>query len=434
MTRSAPAIGAAILAAALVAGVAVARLSPVGERTVPTARVQKGRVEVTVHANGELRASRIVQLFAPAVGGSLTIVRLAANGGALEAGEVIVEFDPAQQEFAYEQADFDRRLAEQEIAKAEAEAAAEAAEDEVALLKARFEVRRAELDAATSELVGAIEAQRQRLALEDARQRLAQLERDVAGRRETALASVDGLHEKERKARAALETARRTIDALQVRAPFDGFVTLRPNFMAFGGIVFSGAVMPEFRAGDAANPGQPVADLVDTSRLEVTAKLSEYDRANVEPGHSVRVSVDALPGVELEGVVRTISSVASRQMFEGGVRRFDIAVDVAGDTSKVRPGVSAALAIAGPAFEDALFVPRPAVFDVSGRPSVYLRTARGFEPRAVVVRAFTDTVAVLEGVDESDEIALVAPEGAPSAASSGGGRPAGGAVALRAAP
>jgi HlyD family secretion protein len=404
---------------AVVAAVALAwvRVAPAQERDIPTTRVQRGRVQVTVHATGDLRATRAMQLFVPSAGGSLTIIQLAGSGTAMKAGDVMVEFDPSDQEFQLEQADFDLRLAEQEIAKAEAEAAVQAADDQVALLKARFAVRRAELDAAANELVGEILAKQNLLLLDEARQKLAHLERDVKSHATTALASGAVLREKRNKARVAVDVARRNIENLRVRAPFDGFVTVRPNMMAFGGIYFGGP-MPEYRVGDSTGSGQLIADLIDTSRIEITAKLPEQDRANVTAGQAVKVFVDALPDAELEGSVRAVSGVASRQMFEGGgTRRFDISFDVKGDISRIRPGVSAALAIAGPAFDNALSIPRSAVFQVAGKPSVYLRTGAGFEPREVKVRAYTATVAVIEGLDESAEVALVNPN-----ATGGGGR------------
>ena len=407
MTRWIVAAAVAILA---IAGVAAGWASVGPERRqIPTARVQRGRVDVTVHANGDLRAVRSAQLAVPPIGGQVTILRLVPSGTAVKAGDVVVEFDASEQEFALEQAQFDLQLADQEIGKAQAEAAAQSADDEVSLLKARFEARRAELDASTSELVGAVLAAQHRLLFEEARQRLAQLEVDVKSRRQAAVASAAVLREQRMKAQVAVDVARRNIANLQMRAPFDGFVTVRMNMMAFGGMIFSGAVMPEYRVGDAANSGQLIADLIDTSRVELTAKLAEYDRANVAPGQKVRVSVDARPGSDLEGSVRSVSGVPSRQMFDGGTRRFDIAIEVSGDTSRVRPGVSAALAISGPTFDAALIIPRSAVFEVGGRRSVFVRTDEGFEAREVRIVAFTDTAAVVEGLEPDLEVALLNP-------------------------
>jgi len=124
----------------------------------------------------------------------------------------------------------------------------------------------------------------------------------------------------------------------------------------------------------------------------------------------VDILVDAMPDVRLRGTVRAIGGAASRQIFEaGGTRRFDIAFDIERGAAGVRPGVTAALTIAGPVFEDAPHVPRAAVFEVSGQPTVYVRTASGFEPKTVKVRARTDTVAVIDGLEGSVEVALVNP-------------------------
>jgi HlyD family secretion protein len=418
--------GALVLALAVAATAAV--LADLGSSAplVPTARARRGAVHVLVHAKGDLRALRSVPLMVPPIGGPVTIIELVANGTAVKGGDIIVAFDPSEQEFALEQATFDLQLADQEIAKAEAEAAAQAADDEVSLLKARFEARRAELDASTNELVGAVLAAQHKLLFVEARDRLAQLEVDVKSRREASTASRAVLRERRMKAQVAVEVARRNIQNLQIRAPFDGFVTLRMNTMAFGGVVFSGAVMPEYRVGDTANPGQLVGDLIDTARVEITARLPEYERANVAAGQSVRISVDAVPGADLQGTVRSASGVASRQMFGGGTRQYDIAIDVAGDTSRIRPGVTAEIAIACQTYDDALHVPRSAVFEVAGKRSVYLRTPGGFEAREVKVVAFTESAAVVEGIEPDAEIALINPNASGAARSPA--RPAGAAL------
>jgi membrane fusion protein (multidrug efflux system) len=284
------------------------------------------------------------------------------------------------------------------------------------MLKARYAVRRAELDASGNELVGAIVAKQNLLLLDEAKQKLAQLEREIASRRAASQSSTQVLRERANKARVAVAVAERNIQNLKVVAPFDGYVTIRPNMDAMGGVVFSGAVMPDFRVGDSAFAGTPIADLVDTSRIEVTAKLSERDRANVDPGQPAAVIVDGLPEATLEGKVRAVSSVASRRMFEsGGTRQFDIAFEILKAPARVWPGTSAAITINGATFDDALSIPRSAVFDIGGTPTVYVRTGAGFDPTPVKVRAWTDTLAVVDGVAENTLVALVDPKKGDSA-------------------
>ena len=165
--------------------------------------------------------------------------------------------------------------------------------------------------------------------------------------------------------------------------------------------------MPDYRVGDAAFAGQSIADLIDSSRIEATAKLPEQDRANVAPGQSVEVAVDAVPEAPIRGTVRTVSGVASRRIFDAGTRQFDIAFDLGGHPA-VRPGVSAAIAISGQAYDNVLYIPRTAVFDVSGRRRCTALGRRIRRPE-VRVRAWTDSVAVVENIDPSAEVALVNP-------------------------
>ena len=141
-------------------------------RTVPTAQVQHGRVQVTVYTVGELRATRTVQLAVPPMGGQLQIVKLAETGDAVKAGDVVMEFDAAEQEFNLEQARFDLQLAEQDVVKADTQAAVQDGRRRGcgaarAVRRAPRRARRAEQRA-----VSAIKAEQNVLTLEEAKQRL----------------------------------------------------------------------------------------------------------------------------------------------------------------------------------------------------------------------------------------------------------------------
>jgi HlyD family secretion protein len=407
MTAARRSIATAAIAAALTAGAARWWSASADAQPIPTARVQRGSVQITIHTTGEIRAARATQIFTPATGGQLQIVALAESGSGVKAGQPIVEFDPAEPEFNLEQARFDLQQAEQEIAKAAASDLVKAAEDEVSLLHARFEVRRAELDASANDLIGALQAKQNIILLEEARQKLAQLERDVAVRRESSRAAGAELQAKRVKAQLAVQAAERVIEQLRIRAPFDGYITRRQNLQAFGGIIFSLAALPEYRVGDVAFPGQAVADLVDPSHLEASAKVTEQDRGNVLPGQLVDIAVDGEPWANLHGTIRTVSAVASRQLFDAGNRQFDVTFDIAG--SGVKPGVTGVMTIHGATVDNALYVPRAALFDVADKPTVFVRNRDGFEPRQVRVRAQTESVAIVEDVDPSHEVALVNP-------------------------
>ena len=150
---------------------------------IPTVRVVREPVEVKVHALGELRPARTAMIVAPPVaGGTLQIVHIVRTGTIVLQGDVVVEFDPSEQEYNLEQSQSQLEEVDQQIRKTKADQAVRAAQDKVSLLRAQFDVRRAELTVKGNELLSGIEARKNVIALEESRRRLEQLQRDIQSR------------------------------------------------------------------------------------------------------------------------------------------------------------------------------------------------------------------------------------------------------------
>ena len=165
-----------------------------------------------------------------------------------------------------------------------ADAAVQKAQDDVALLTARFDVRRAELDATGNEFIAAIEAQKNVLSLEEAQRRLAQLEEDVKSRAATNQASLAVV-----AGEAQQGDARDAARAAGDRQPGHEGADRRRRLgegepRRRGGMFFWGMVLPEYREGDQVWPGRPVADVIESGRMELRAKVDENDRANLTEG------------------------------------------------------------------------------------------------------------------------------------------------------
>src|SRR5258708_24507833 len=137
--------------------------------TVPTVRVSRGDLAIRVHRLGELRSARSTMLLGAAVGGALQIVAIKPTGTVANSQDVLVEFDPSEQEFNLQQARSELMEVQEEIKKTNLEAAIQSAQDEVALLQARIAVRRAVLEVTRNEQVSPIDAQKNLLNAEEAR-------------------------------------------------------------------------------------------------------------------------------------------------------------------------------------------------------------------------------------------------------------------------
>ena len=382
---------------------------------LPTTKVMRGSLPLNVHATGELRAGRTVALVTPSVGGMLRIVEMVPTGVAVKAGDVVMEFDPADQLFALEQARTDLAEAEQEIVKMQADRDVRTAQDAVDLLTARYDVRRAELDTMANEFISPIDAEKNKLSFEEAKRRLTQLEDDIKSRSVTDRSARQVVEEKRKKAEMAMQRAQQIIDGLILKAPIDGVVSVKENRDAAGGFFF-GQALPEYREGDSVWPGRPVVDVIESGRMELRAKIDENDRSNLVEGQAADVTIDTLPGHTFKAKVGALSGNASRGgFFEPTAtvsRLFDVTFQFDAQDPRLKAGSSAKVFLRGKDLENVLHVPRQAVIDKAGKTHVFVRNGDGFEQREVKVVQRTESRVVLEGLDEGVEIALVDPNAA----------------------
>ena len=416
-------IGAVVVVAAVAVSLAMgAPVLPTTRSAVPTAKVVRGPLKLTVYATGELRAGRTVNLMAPPAGGTLRIVKLIQTGIAVKKDDVVLEFDAADQEYQLEQAKSDLAEADQQIVKMKADQAVQASQEKLDMLTARYNVRRGELDAAGNEFIGTIEAQKNVLTLEESRRRLKQLEEDASARKSTADAALAVVAERRNKAQLAMQRAQGIIDNLAVKAPTDGVVSVKENRDGQF-FFFSGMVLPQYREGDTTFAGRNIADIVEAGKMEVRAKVTETDRDNLQQGQQASVVVDALPGRTFNAKVGALGTGASRGNFfeTSAVRQFDIALQLDQLDPQMRAGSSVRVVIDGRDVKDAVHVPRQAIFEKAGKNYVFVQVGDRFERRDVKVTNVTESRAIVTGLNEGDVIALVDPDVASRRSKSSGG-------------
>jgi len=96
-------------------------------------------------------------------------------------------------------------------------------------------------------------------------------------------------------AQAALVAAEAKLQDLELRAPFAGTIS-----------------DVNVRKGEWVTPGQPILLIADLTGLQVeTTDLNEIDAARVKVGNPVSLTFDALPGVEVKGMIESVSPKSS---------------------------------------------------------------------------------------------------------------------------
>jgi HlyD family secretion protein len=379
-------------------------LTETKEVAIPTAKVTRGDVTISVTARGSLRGGNSEMLLAPMTGGlDMHLTSLRTTGEPIKAGEVVAEFDTTEQEYKLKEAEADLAEAEAHLAQAKAQNDAQDEEDRYALLKAESDVRLAELEARKNPLLPALTAKENTLTLDAARAHLTQLQHNLANRKATNLASI-GIQEAARgKAESQAKTARQNIEAMTLKARRDGYVSVRQN--SGGNMMFYGMVLPIFQVGDQVRPGMAVAEIPDLKNWEVVANIGELDRGHLSVGQPTEVSVVALPARIFKGHVKDLGGTTGSPWD----RHFECRIALDDPSPDLRPGMSANIVITTDRMNGVLSLPAQAMFESDGRTFVYVRTPNGFTPKDVKLVRRNEMRVVIGGVKDGELVALSNP-------------------------
>ena len=200
-------------------------------------------------------------------------------------------------------------------------------------------------------------------------------------------------------------------DSVPIRSPVDGFVTARN-------------VVP----GAAVQPGPPLFEVADLSRVWVLADVFERDAVRLRVGQKGSLELAAYPDERFEGRVQFIYPTVN-----ASTRTLKVRLELPNRNGpggvKLRPGMYGNVSFALPA-TSGLVVPAEALVDTGDHQYVFVATGGGhFEPRAVKVGTRAgDQVQIVEGVSDGETVVatgnfLVDSESRLRAAMAGQARP-----------
>lgn len=397
---------------------------------VPVVTVERGRFRHEIEAEGLLVAEQATVLSTPSDASyrPLNVGWLAADGSAVQAGDVVIRFDPTEMEKELLDGQADRLKAESNRRKKEVEE--DTAIDNLALeaTLADLQVDHAQRFSSADEEIFShaeiIESQIDVTLATERRQSTEALRsiREGLGRVELELLDLET-----ERADITIDRARAGLAALEIRAPHSGIFVLRRDYgepPSVGAIVY---------------PGQPLAEIPRLAEMKAQVFVLEADAGGLRPGLPARVVLEAHPTVSYAAEVRKVATVAKRRSRYSPVQYFEVELALERtDPEAMKPGQRVRGVLVLQDLEDVLTVPREAVFrDEAGRDIVYRAVGDGFEPLEVELgETALGHVVVAAGLAESDVVALIdptatqragaasAPAGPPPAlgGSPGGGR------------
>jgi Cu(I)/Ag(I) efflux system membrane fusion protein len=149
-------------------------------------------------------------------------------------------------------------------------------------------------------------------------------------------------------------------------------------------------------------PGDMLYRIADLSRVWLLAEVYEQDLAQIRPGDTANISVQAYPGRVFEGRVAFVYPTVNAQTRTAKVR-----IEVPNLELLLKTDMYATVEIASPADSTAILaVPDSAVLDTGTRQTVLIDRGKGrYEPRAVKLGARAGGyAAVVDGVREGEKV------------------------------
>jgi HlyD family secretion protein len=197
------------------------------------------------------------------------------------------------------------------------------------------------------------------------------------------------------RARDQLALARASLTRTVLRAPFDGVVA-----------EVNGELGEYATPSPPGIPTLPLVDLIDDSCLYVTAPIDEIDVARVGVGQAAHVTLEALPGVRIQGRVRRVAPYVLE--LEKQARTVDIEVELVepGAAGPLLVGYSADVEIVLDVRDHAVRVPTQALTEGNRVFVRDARTGRLEERRVEAGISNWDFTEVLSGLTPGDRVVL----------------------------
>jgi HlyD family secretion protein len=229
-------------------------------------------------------------------------------------------------------------------------------------------------------------------------------------------------------AQSAVDSAQRDLDDTALKAPVDGvvsavngtvgeFVTPSAQTSALApgtdatlpgtNGVASGAAAAQAAASPARPGGTQFLVLDNIDEFQVVMAYTETDAAGIAPGQKVRLTFDAVPDLELDGSVLSVSPTATAI---SGVISYYVTVVLPKGDPRLKSGMTAQAEVLTKEIPGVLAVPSAAVHTQNGTSVVTVLDPNGTQRSVTVQTGATGDgkTQILSGVTEGQQVVLPA--------------------------
>jgi membrane fusion protein, multidrug efflux system len=217
--------------------------------------------------------------------------------------------------------------------------------------------------------------------------------KELLGRKIISQSEYDNSEAQYKQAMAQCDNIRTVIAKKNIRAPFAGRLGIRL-----------------INLGQVLNEGQAIVSLQALDPIFVNFLLPQQELAKLQPGLTVRVTTDALPGQTIEGKITALNP-----QVDASTRNIRIQATVVNGQERLRPGMYVNVAVVLPARDKVLAIPATAVLYAPYSDSVFVveekKSEKGGQPITTVRQQFAqlgekrgDFVSVASGLKEGETV------------------------------
>jgi membrane fusion protein, multidrug efflux system len=217
--------------------------------------------------------------------------------------------------------------------------------------------------------------------------------KELLGRKIISQSEYDNSEAQYKQAMAQGDNIRTVIAKKNIRAPFAGRLGIRL-----------------INLGQVLNEGQAIVSLQSLDLIFVNFLLPQQELAKLQPGLTVRVTSDAVPGQTIEGKITALNP-----QVDASTRNIRIQATVANGQERLRPGMYVNVAVVLPARDKVLAIPATAVLYAPYSDSVFVveekKSEKGGQPITAVRQQFAqlgekrgDFVSVVSGLKEGETV------------------------------
>jgi len=379
--------------------------------------VQEGPFEITVSNSGELEAEKSVDILGPEInrssqqggrggdhgpGGmrfmSFKIQDIVPEGTVVKEGDYIAQLDRTDYDNSLKTAIENLNTLRSNLEMAILDTAVTLTNLRDAIKNQTIAVEEARITLEQSKYEPPATIRQAQLYVDKQERALEQTKKAYTLRKAKALADIKTNRRLYNDGEALVASLQDFLSKFTIRAPSAGMVIYKKEF--------NGA---KRKAGSQINPfDRVIATLPDLSTMISKTYVSEIEVNRVKPGQKVVISIDAMPGKSLTGVVENVANIGE-QLENSDAKMFEVLIKIDGLNPELRPAMTTYNKIIINSYDNVIYVPTECVnAGADGIPFVYRKNKT---KQVVVLGEMNDkNIIIKQGLEPGTTVYLVPPE------------------------